>query len=127
MKDGDKLLRKYEDIERSRLPEISASSIYRVKIDNTHPYAFGMGEDWFIIKQSEGLPLIQEGHNIGYILDKEPVAGFAGYKFKNKTKNTFVIATEKYGNGEIIYISDDLYYRAFWKSGRTLLGNFIFR
>jgi hypothetical protein len=127
MKDGGKLLRKYEDIERSRLSEISASSIYQVKIDNTHPYAFGMDQDWFIIKQTEGIPLIQEGHNIGYILDNEPVAGFAGYKFKSKTKNTAVIATEKYGSGEIIYISDEPYYRAFWKSGRTLLGNFIFR
>ena len=109
------------------LSERSAASIYKVTLDDTHPYAFGLGKEWFIMKRSAGYPYLQSGSNIGYILDKEPVSGFAGFKYKDKIKNTFVIGSENLGSGEIIYVTDDPYYRAFWKSGRVLLGNLLFR
>jgi hypothetical protein len=86
-----------------------------------------MGKEWFIIKHNPGYPFLTNGSNIGYILDKEPVSGFAGFKYKDKIKNTLVIGSEKIGSGEVIYITDDPYFRAFWKSGRILLGNAIFR
>lgn len=121
------LLKKFEDQRRYNLSERSAGSIYKVKLDVSNPYAFGLGNEWFILKQSAGYPFLPTGNNIGYILEKEPVSGFAGYKYKDKIKNTMVIGSEKIGSGEIIYITDDPYFRAFWKSGRVLLGNTIFR
>jgi hypothetical protein len=86
-----------------------------------------MGKEWFIMKHTPGCPFLATGNNIGYILDKEPVSGFAGFKYKDKIKNTLVIGTEKIGSGEVIYITDDPYFRAFWKSGRVLLGNAVLR
>lgn len=121
------LLKKFEDKRRYNLSERSAGSIYKVNLDVSNPYAFGLGNEWFILKQSAGYPFLPTGNNIGYILEKEPVSGFAGYKYKDKIKNTMVIGSEKIGSGEIIYITDDPYFRAFWKSGRVLLGNTIFR
>jgi hypothetical protein len=79
------------------------------------------------MKRTPGIPYLTTGNNIGYILAKEPVSGFAGFKFKDKIKGTLVIGTEKIGSGEVIYITDDPYFRAFWKSGRVLLGNVILR
>jgi hypothetical protein len=127
--DDPKLLKKYElDMERRyNLSDRSAGSIYKVKLDDTNPYAFGLGSEWFIMKRTNGYPFLTSGYNIGYILDKDPVAGFAGVKFRDKIKNTIVIGSEKIGSGEVIYVSDDPYFRAFWKSGRVLLGNMIFR
>jgi hypothetical protein len=127
--DDSTLLKKFEiDNERRySLSERSAGSIYRVKLDDTHPYSFGMGKEWFIMKRAPGIPFLTTGSNIGYILDKDPVSGFAGSKFKEKIKSTLVIGTEKLGSGEVIYITDDPYFRAFWKSGRILLGNMILR
>jgi hypothetical protein len=127
--DDSTLLKKFE-IENERryaLSERSAGSIYKVKLDDTHPYSFGLGKDWFIMKRTPGSPYLTTGSNIGYILDKEPVSGFAGVKFKDKIKGTLVIGTEKIGSGEVIYITDDPYFRAFWKSGRVLLGNVVLR
>ena len=124
-----KLLKKYE-IEAERrysLSERSAGSIYKVTIDDTNPYAFGLGKEWFIMKRAAGYPYLTSGYNIGYIQDKEPVAGFAGFKFKDKIQNTLVIGSERIGSGEVIYITDNPYFRAFWKSGRVLLGNVILR
>ncbi len=121
------LLQRYEDQRRIMTSERSAGAIFRVQLDETHPFAFGMGKEWFIMKRSEGMPFLEKGSNIGYITDNMPVAGFAGYKFRQKVKNTNVIATETIGKGTVIYITDDPYFRAYWKSGRVLLGNIILR
>lgn len=120
-------LRKFGDERRYLISERSAGSIYRVKVDDTNPYAFGLGKEWFIMKRSAGYPFLQSGYNIGYITEKEPVAGFAGFKFKDKIRYTIVAGSENLGSGEIIYITDNPYFRAFWKSGRVLLANTIFR
>jgi len=127
--DDPKLLKKYEyEVERRYgLSERSAGSIYKVHLDETNPYVFGLGNEWFIMKRSTGYPFLVSGLNIGYILDKDPVSGFAGNKFREKIKSTIVIGSEKIGAGEVIYITDDPYFRAFWKSGRVLLGNIILR
>jgi hypothetical protein len=125
--DDPSLLRKFENERRYLLSERSAGSIYRVKVDDTNPYAFGLGKEWFVLKRSSGLPFLAAGFNIGYITDREPVSGFAGFKYKDKIKNTIVIGSERIGSGEVIYITDDPYFRAFWKSGRVLLGNVILR
>jgi hypothetical protein len=117
----------YENERRYSLSDKSAGSIYRVKLDETHPYAFGMGKEWFLMKRTPGYPYLTKGSNIGYISEKEPVSGFAGFKYKDKIKNTLVIGSENIGSGEVIYITDDPYFRAFWKSGRVLLGNMILR
>jgi hypothetical protein len=125
--DDPSLLKKFENQRRESLNSRSASSIYRVKLDNTHPYVYGLGSEWFIIKSSDGLPYLENGSNIAYITENEPVSGFAGSKFIEKIGNTLVIGSERIGRGEVIYISDDPYYRAFWKSGRLILGNIAFR
>jgi Zinc carboxypeptidase len=127
--DDSTLLKKFEleNDKRYGLSDHSEGSIYKVRFDDTDPYAFGMGKDWFILKRSAGYPFLATGSNIGYILDKEPISGFAGFKYKDKIKNTIVIGAEKIGSGEVIYITDDPYFRAFWKSGRVLLGNAVLR
>jgi len=122
-------LRKFEYTAESRysISNRSAGSIYRVKTDDTHPYAFGLGKEWFIMKRTAGYPYLPAGNNIGYILEKEPLSGFAGFKYKDKIKNTMVIGSENIGKGEVIYITDNPYFRAFWKSGRVLVGNIVLR
>ena len=121
------MLKRYEDQRRFSAVERSAGAIFRVRLDETHPYAYGLGKEWFLMKRSEGLPFLEKGNNIGYITDNNPVAGFAGYKFRQKVKNTGVIASESVGRGMVVYISDDPYFRAYWKSGRVLLGNILLR
>jgi hypothetical protein len=121
------MLKRYEDQRRIAATERSAGAIFRVQLDDTNPFAYGMGKEWFLMKRSEGLPFLEKGYNIGYVTDNNPVAGFAGYKFRQKLKNTGVIASETIGKGTVVYISDDPYFRAYWKSGRVLLGNLILR
>ena len=121
------MLRRFEDQRRISATERSAGAIFRVRLDDTHPFAFGMGKEWFLMKRNEGLPFLEKGNNIGYITDNTPVSGFAGYKFLQKIKNTGVIVSEDIGKGTVVYLSDDPYFRAYWKSGRVLLGNLVLR
>jgi hypothetical protein len=121
------LLKKFSDENRHLLSDRSAGSIYKVTVDTTNPFGFGLGREWFVMKRTQPYPFLPKGNNIGYILENKPVAGFAGYKFQKQVKNTMVIGSETIGKGEVIYITDDPYYRAFWKSGRALLWNVVFR
>jgi len=120
-------LKNFGDERRDLLSESSAGSIYRVIVDTTNPFGFGLGREWFLMKRTKQYPFLTAGYNIGYILENKPVSGFAGYKFQKQIKNTLVIGSERVGNGEVIYITDDPYFRAFWKSGRALLWNVVFR
>lgn len=121
------MLKRYDDQRHNSAAERSAGAIFRVKLDDTHPYVFGMGKEWFLMKRNEGLPFLEKGFNIGYVTDNNPVAGFAGYKYRQKVRNTGVIASENIGRGTVVYISEDPYFRAYWKSGRVLLGNILLR
>jgi len=49
-------------------------------------------------------------------LDKEPVSGFAGFKYKDKIKEYPGYWYRKNRFREVIYITDDPYFRGFWKS-----------
>ena len=121
------LLKKFSDENRHLLSDNSAGSIYKVTVDTTNPFGFGLGREWFLLKRTQPYPFLTKGNNIGYILDNKPVSGFAGYKYQKQIKNTMVIGSETIGKGEVIYITDDPYFRAFWKSGRALLWNVVFR
>lgn len=94
--DDTTLLKRYEyELDRRySLSDRSAGSIYKVRIDDTHPYAFGLGKDWYIMKRTAGYPFLTSGSNIGYILDGR--AGWVPrFKYKDKIKNTLVIETRK--------------------------------
>ncbi|MCF8223084.1 MAG: hypothetical protein K9J25_08035 [Bacteroidales bacterium] len=126
--DDKEHLKRFEHSRRERLKSRSSGSIYRIKLDDSHPYAFGLGKEWFMMRNSsDHYPFLAKGNNIAYILENEPVAGFAGNEFKEDVKNTIIVASESMGRGEIVYLTDDPYYRAYWKSGRILIGNILFR
>ncbi|MCK7536193.1 MAG: hypothetical protein MZV63_36995 [Marinilabiliales bacterium] len=88
----------------------------------TNPYAFGLGQEWFIMKTHGRLsiPLAQAGTISVIYLNKNLFQDSPAIKFKKKSKNTIVIGSERIGAGEVIYVTDNPYFRAFWKSGRVL-------
>ncbi|MBX2840656.1 MAG: zinc carboxypeptidase [Flammeovirgaceae bacterium] len=122
------MLKKYGNRERKNLSESVEGSIFKVYLDNTHPLAFGEGEQTFLMKRnSKVYPYLPEGGwNVGVFKDDSYVSGFVGYKMKKKSKNTLAIGTERYRGGNIIYFSDSPIIRGFWHSGKLLLGNAVF-
>jgi len=111
----------------------SMGSIHQVRIDATHPYAFGFGDTFFIMKQHKSpIPMFKPNQvekgcwNIGGFMKGHHHAGFIGESFKQSLNQSLFLGEETYGKGKFIYLSDSVNFRCFWHSGELLLGNIIF-
>ena len=74
-----------------------------------------MGNTTFLMKRNATiLPYLNnEVWNIGVFKNESYTIGFAGYKLREKVKNSLAIGSEYYGSGDIIYFSDSPIIRGF--------------
>ncbi|MBS1578746.1 MAG: zinc carboxypeptidase [Bacteroidetes bacterium] len=130
--DGDKKdeyadLKKYGDREREFLPNSTPGAIYKVELDNTHPLAYGYPDFYYTLKQDDNTyEFLKNGWNVGVLKKNNYITGFAGYKAKNKLKDTVIFGVEDIGNGAIVYMADNPLFRLFWENGKLLFANAVF-
>jgi len=122
------LLKKYENRERDQLVNSIPGSIFKVELDNSHPLAFGYGDTYYTLKQDDNIYefLKDGGWNVGILKKDNLVSGFAGSKTKEKLKDGLLFGVQDYGNGELVYLSDDIIFRSFWENGKLMLCNAVF-
>ncbi len=127
-KDPDSLLIRFEDRRKIAVGGISASSIYRLSLDNSHPFSFGIGSSVFLSKRNSSVyPYLPEtAFNIGYFLPDAHISGFAGSRLKKQLSHSLAIGMEFSGKGSYIYITDSPFYRSFYHGGKLLFGNMVF-
>jgi len=125
---GYDALKKFEERERDAMTDITAGSIYKVELDNTHPLAFGYPDFYYTLKQDDQLYefLTDGGWNVGVIKKDNQVAGFVGSNLKQKMKDGVLFAVQGIGSGAVIALSDDVLFRNFWENGKLLFCNAIF-
>lgn len=118
----------YDQRERENVTNIITGSIYKLKIDASHPMAFGYSDSYFSLKQgSDSYAFLEKGYNVGYIKDTPiTVSGFSGEKAKANLENSVIFGEARLGRGSIIYLVDDILFRSFWENGKLLLVNSIF-
>jgi hypothetical protein len=122
-------LNRYEERERDALTGITAGSIYRIEMDNTHPLAFGYPNYYYALKQDDYLYEFLgegEGWNVGVIKKDNQVAGFVGSALKSKLKDGLLYGVQQLGNGTVTCLSDDVIFRNFWENGKLLFCNAVF-
>jgi hypothetical protein len=96
-------------------------------MDTTHPLSFGIGGNYFTLRQDDNMyEFLKEGWNVGVIKKENYVAGFVGSKIKEKIKDAVLIGEQPSGSGDIIYLADNPVFRSFWESGKLLLCNAVF-
>ena len=119
---------KFEDIIREEIQNDLTGAIFKVKIDNTHPLAYGYENEYYSLKTSSSIyEKLKRGFNVGKIDDDEnSTIGFVGDNIKNNFKNSLVFGHERIGSGNIIYFADNILFRSFWESGKLFLVNSIF-
>ena len=122
------LLLPYEDIERESLSGGLPGAIYKVRMDNSHPLAFGYGKEYFSLKLSTSrYAYLEDGWNVGVVQSATDLtAGFVGSKVKDDLAQTLVFGVEEIGDGSVVYMVDNPLFRAFWHRGKMLVGNAIF-
>lgn len=121
-------LNQYGNREREALRKHNPGSIYRVSLDHTHPLAFGYQGDYFSLKTgSNAFHYLETGWNVGTIRSKDALlSGFVGEKAQELLEESLVFGVEEKGIGQIIYMTDNPLFRAFWQDGKLLYSNAIF-
>lgn len=117
----------YGDQERRQISSSIPGAIFKVKMDVTHPLAYGVSSDYFSLKTGTmAYTPLKNAWNVGTIGEQLMISGFAGSKAKEAQKNTVVFAVEGKGSGSVIYLVDNPLFRAFWENGKFLFSNALF-
>ena len=118
----------YADRERKSVANFITGSIFKSKVDVTHPLGFGYDKEYYTLKLgATSYEYLKNGNNVVY-LDKNTknVSGYAGsYAVKNVPKS-LLFGEEKIGRGSIVYIVDNPLFRSFWENGKLFVANAVF-
>ncbi|KQS41014.1 M14 metallopeptidase family protein [Pedobacter sp. Leaf194] len=123
--EASKLL--FKDKDRDDYENTIRGAIYKINLDASHPFAYGIGKNYYTLKTDRKIyePLA-EGWNVGQLTDKSLMAGVVGKKVREDLKTGLLIGVQDAGKGSIVYLANDPLFRNFWENGKTLFGNIIF-
>ncbi len=119
----------YSNRERESIKNLISGAIFKTKVDNTHPMAFGYNNTYFSLKLGSSSYKLLEANNfnVAYLGDNTTqISGFAGSNTLKKLKNSLIFGEERIGKGSMIYMVDDVMFRSFWENGKLFLVNAIF-
>lgn len=112
---------------RERIKNSITGAIFKTKVDNTHPLAYGYNDDYFTLKLGSSSYSYLKGGNAVYLKnDTKPVSGFAGSEAQKKVANSLIYGAEKVGKGQVIYMVDNPLFRGFWENGKLFFANALF-
>ena len=125
---GSNNLIPYADRERENAKNLITGAVFKTKVDNTHPMAFGYDDHYFTLKLgSSSYSLLNRGYNVAHLGESpEKVSGFAGSNAIKRLPNSLVFGEERMGSGSFIYMVDNVMFRSFWENGKLFLVNAIF-
>ena len=118
---------RYADRIRASISNHAPGAVVKVKMDNSHPLAFGLGEYYFSLKTSSAkYDLVKGAWNVGYLEEGYTYHGFIGSQKKKELVNSAVFAVQDKGQGKVVYLIDNPLYRMFWEEGKLVFGNALF-
>ncbi|MTE27325.1 M14 family metallopeptidase [Winogradskyella ouciana] len=117
----------YAEREREYTNNLITGAIFKTKVDNTHPMAFGYDDNYFTLKLgSSAYSLLDGGYNVAHLDNTKVYSGFAGKDALSELNNTLVFGEERMGSGSFIYFVDNTMFRSFWENGKLFLVNSVF-
>ncbi|NQZ44953.1 MAG: zinc carboxypeptidase [Flavobacteriaceae bacterium] len=123
----DKTPMAFSKTRRERMKNAITGAIFKTKVDNSHPLAYGYGNSYFTLKLgSDSYAYLSQG-NVAYLEEgTTPVSGFAGSNAQKKIAKTVVYAVESRGGGQVVYMVDNPLFRGFWENGKLFFANALF-
>jgi len=117
----------YADQSRRSISNSIPGAIFRVKLDTTHPLAFGLGDYYQTLKtSSNAYELLEGGWNVGHLEANPSPIGFAGANALKAQGGALAIGVEELGSGSVVYLVDNPLFRGFWEQGQLLFSNALF-
>ena len=113
--------------QRERIKNTITGAIFKVKVDNTHPLAYGYEQEYFTLKLgSDSYNYLESGNAVYMESDTKPISGFAGSEAQKKIEKSLVFGAESYGAGNVVYMVDNPLFRGFWENGKLFFANALF-
>lgn len=118
---------RFEDQSRESISDFITGAIYRVKLDNSHPLAFGYPDYYYTLKSGNAaFEFMQNGWNVGRLHSNSHLSGFQGYRVAERINDTLIFGVQSAGQGSIVYMVDNPMFRGFWHNGKLLFANAVF-
>ncbi|MGD1945095.1 MAG: M14 family zinc carboxypeptidase [Croceivirga sp.] len=116
-----------EDRQRQAMKNAITGAIFKTKVDNTHPIAFGYDNTYFTLKLgSDAYGYMNDGNVVYLENNTRPVSGFAGSEAQKRIGKSLIFGVQRYGKGEVIYMVDNPLFRGFWENGKLFFVNALF-
>ncbi len=126
-RDENAMLVDYDDQERDLIKGFVPGAVYRIRMDKSHPLAFGYGDIYFSLKTSSDRFGYLPSGNLGRIEQSgDLMSGFAGKYVRDDMAQSLVFGVENKGKGQIVHIVDNPLFRSFWQNGKLLFVNALF-
>lgn len=118
----------YGQWEREDLKKTITGSIFKSRVDDTHPLAFGYSDSYYSLKLgSTSYHLLEKGVNVAYFPENtKNYSGFAGSEAVKNVPNSLLFGVEHKGKGKVIYMVDNPLFRSFWQNGKLFFANAVF-
>nr|WP_299383659.1 M14 family metallopeptidase [Allomuricauda sp.] len=118
----------HKNAEREQIKKAITGAIFKVKVDNSHPLAYGYGADYFTLKLGNASYEYLPWGNAAYLDSEFPnqVSGFAGSEARKKIGKSLIFGVESVGQGNVVYMVDNPLFRGFWENGKLFFANALF-
>lgn len=117
----------HEDRQREAMKNAITGAIFKTKVDNTHPLAYGYGNEYFTLKLgNDSYDYLTNGNVVYLEGNTNAVSGFAGSEAQKKIGKSLIFGAEKYGRGQVVYMVDNPLFRGFWENGKLFFVNALF-
>lgn len=119
----------FDELDRKYISNTIQGAIIEAKADGQHPLAFGIFNNYYILKNNSLHLEHLKGNGVNVIYTAEDpriMAGFAGSEFKPRLSNNLSAGVVPVGRGQVILFADNPLFRSFWEQGKILTGNALF-
>ncbi len=124
--DKDPLEVRYENRTRAWAVYNNPGSIYRARLDNSHPLAFGYDNQTFMLNIAETAYEPLENGTVGMFDADAHLSGHIGSKAKKAFSGSMAIGRQNMGAGSVTYMPVNLLFRGFWDDSKLMFVNSLF-
>lgn len=117
----------HENQQRERMKNAITGAVFKAKVDNTHPLAYGYGSEYFTLKLgNDSFNYLDNGNAVYLESNSKPVSGFAGSEAQKNIQKSLIYGVENHGRGQVVYMVDNPLFRGFWENGKLFFANALF-
>ena len=122
--DVDSLVRErpYAELSDARGAQVIGGAILRVRLDTTHPLAYGLGEELALFRQGTQFYERSEvpGASVGVYADDPLAAGYLSRERRRQAGGKAAVVVQDVGRGRVIAMFDQPVFRGFFRGSERL-------